>query len=148
MSSTNQSVGHPLFTIEQIELIRRLRSSGISKEEVIHAFDALDRLDTELRVFSRPPANQNLPHKQITNERVASGTPPGQAVATQASQRLSDRCDVPGSYELIEETCSNLSNASSSDLNTLLGASTNSGRSSNVQAHLEDDTEEMKEFFK
>ncbi|XP_064604850.1 homeobox-containing protein 1-like [Liolophura sinensis] len=148
MATTNHSVEHPLFTIEQIELIRRLRSSGISKEEVIHAFDALDRLDNELRVFSRPPANQNLSHKQTTNEQVGSGTPPGQVLGTQTSQRLTDACDVPGTYDLMEETCSNLSNTSSNDLNTLLGASTNSVRSSSVQVLSEDDTEEMKEFLK
>lgn len=37
-----------LFTIEQIELIRRLRSSGITKEQVVQAFEQLDRLDVEL----------------------------------------------------------------------------------------------------
>ncbi|KAF8781596.1 homeobox-containing protein 1-like isoform X1 [Argiope bruennichi] len=37
-----------LFTIEQIELIRRLRNSGITKEQVSMAFDQMDRLDIEL----------------------------------------------------------------------------------------------------
>lgn len=37
-----------LFTIEQIELIRRLRNSGITKEQVSMAFDQMDRLEVEL----------------------------------------------------------------------------------------------------
>ncbi|XP_023237790.1 uncharacterized protein LOC111636719 [Centruroides sculpturatus] len=42
------SMAGALFTIEQIELIRRLRSSGITKEQVVQAFEQLDRLDIEL----------------------------------------------------------------------------------------------------
>ncbi|XP_076085447.1 homeobox-containing protein 1-like isoform X2 [Mytilus galloprovincialis] len=37
-----------MFSIEQIELIRRLRNSGITKQQVIEAFDSLDRIDGEL----------------------------------------------------------------------------------------------------
>ncbi|XP_077497375.1 uncharacterized protein LOC144107991 isoform X4 [Amblyomma americanum] len=37
-----------LFTIEQIELIRRLRASGITRGQVMLAFEQLDRLDMEL----------------------------------------------------------------------------------------------------
>ncbi|KAJ8307954.1 hypothetical protein KUTeg_014494 [Tegillarca granosa] len=40
-------IGHQMFTIEQIELIRRLRNSGITKEQVVKAFDSLERLDKE-----------------------------------------------------------------------------------------------------
>ncbi|XP_046558695.1 LOW QUALITY PROTEIN: homeobox-containing protein 1-like [Haliotis rubra] len=40
--------GQALFTVEQIELIRRLRNSGITKEQVIQAFDAFSRIDAEL----------------------------------------------------------------------------------------------------
>ncbi|KFM82033.1 hypothetical protein X975_09550, partial [Stegodyphus mimosarum] len=42
-----------LFTVEQIELIRRLRSSGITREQVLLAFTELERLDAEFgRSFS------------------------------------------------------------------------------------------------
>ena len=34
--------------MDQIELIRRLRNSGISKEQVVKAFETMDRLDMEL----------------------------------------------------------------------------------------------------
>ena len=43
-----QMNGTPLFTVEQIELIRRLRNSGVSKEQLVQAWDALERLDREL----------------------------------------------------------------------------------------------------
>ncbi|XP_064486489.1 homeobox-containing protein 1-like isoform X2 [Ornithodoros turicata] len=47
MSEGNSMAGI-LFTIEQIELIRRLRASGITREQVVMAFEQLDRLDGEL----------------------------------------------------------------------------------------------------
>ncbi|XP_068564814.1 homeobox-containing protein 1-like isoform X5 [Cebidichthys violaceus] len=37
----------PRFTIEQIDLLQRLRRSGMSKQEILHALDTLDRLDRE-----------------------------------------------------------------------------------------------------
>lgn len=39
-----------LFTIEQFELLRRLRASGITRDQVALAFDHFDRLDWELQV--------------------------------------------------------------------------------------------------
>lgn len=46
--SEGSSMAGILFTIEQIELIRRLRASGITREQVVMAFEQLDRLDGEL----------------------------------------------------------------------------------------------------
>ncbi|CAN8025898.1 unnamed protein product [Ixodes persulcatus] len=43
-----------LFTIEQIELIRRLRASGITRDQVVLAFEQLDRLDGELGASACP----------------------------------------------------------------------------------------------
>ncbi|XP_067097107.1 homeobox-containing protein 1 isoform X2 [Osmerus mordax] len=37
----------PRFTIEQIDLLQRLRRSGMSKQEILHALDTLERLDRE-----------------------------------------------------------------------------------------------------
>lgn len=37
----------PRFTIEQIDLLQRLRRSGMTKQEILHAMDTLDRLDRE-----------------------------------------------------------------------------------------------------
>lgn len=38
----------PTFSIEQIELIRRLRNSGLTKEQLLQAFESLERIDSEL----------------------------------------------------------------------------------------------------
>ncbi|XP_010787685.1 homeobox-containing protein 1-like isoform X1 [Notothenia coriiceps] len=37
----------PRFTIEQIDLLQRLRRSGMNKQEILHALETLDRLDRE-----------------------------------------------------------------------------------------------------
>jgi len=50
--------GQSLFSIEQIELIRRLRNSGISKEQMVQAFECLERLDHELGPIYNIPVTQ------------------------------------------------------------------------------------------
>jgi predicted RNA-binding protein associated with RNAse of E/G family len=37
-----------MFTIEQTELIRRLRNSGLTKEQIIQAYDSFERVEAEL----------------------------------------------------------------------------------------------------
>ncbi|KAJ8291205.1 hypothetical protein GJAV_G00022590 [Gymnothorax javanicus] len=37
----------PRFTIEQIDLLQRLRHTGMTKREILHALDTLERLDRE-----------------------------------------------------------------------------------------------------
>ncbi|KAJ8271048.1 hypothetical protein GJAV_G00122180 [Gymnothorax javanicus] len=37
----------PRFTIEQIDLLQRLRRTGMTKQEILHALDTLERLDRE-----------------------------------------------------------------------------------------------------
>ncbi|XP_068136151.1 homeobox-containing protein 1 isoform X2 [Hyperolius riggenbachi] len=37
----------PRFTIEQIDLLQRLRRTGMTKHEILHALETLDRLDKE-----------------------------------------------------------------------------------------------------
>lgn len=39
-----------LFTIEQFELVRRLRASGMTKDQVALAFDKFDQLEWDLQV--------------------------------------------------------------------------------------------------
>ncbi|XP_048830816.1 homeobox-containing protein 1-like isoform X5 [Brienomyrus brachyistius] len=47
----------PRFTIEQIDLLQRLRRTGMTKQEILHALDTLDRLDREHgEKFGRRPA--------------------------------------------------------------------------------------------
>lgn len=41
----------PRYTIEQIDLLQRLRLSGMTKAQILHALESLERLDPE----HRPP---------------------------------------------------------------------------------------------
>lgn len=42
-----QQCEEPRFTIEQIDLLQRLRRTGITQSEVLHALDTLDHLDRQ-----------------------------------------------------------------------------------------------------
>lgn len=39
----------PRYTIEQIDLLQRLRLSGMTKPQIIHALESLERLDPDTR---------------------------------------------------------------------------------------------------
>ena len=62
-STTASQPNQPLFTIEQIELIRRIKNSGITKEQLIMAYDSFDRVEQELgHVYTVPVTfNQQIP---------------------------------------------------------------------------------------
>uniref|UniRef100_A0A3B5LNF1 Homeobox-containing protein 1 n=1 Tax=Xiphophorus couchianus TaxID=32473 RepID=A0A3B5LNF1_9TELE len=45
--SSYQLFEEPRFTIEQIDLLQRLRRTGMTKQEILHALDTLDRLERE-----------------------------------------------------------------------------------------------------
>lgn len=62
VDNLSTKMANALFTIEQIELIRRLRNSGITKEQVAMAFDQMDRLDIELGKPSTSSIRPNIPH--------------------------------------------------------------------------------------
>lgn len=47
LSRMFQQSEEPRFTIEQIDLLQRLRRTGISQAEVLHALDTLDHLDRQ-----------------------------------------------------------------------------------------------------
>ncbi|XP_047238880.1 homeobox-containing protein 1 isoform X2 [Girardinichthys multiradiatus] len=55
----------PRYTIEQIDLLQRLRLSGMTKPQIIHALESLERLDPEHRLphcDSHPaPSNNGAP---------------------------------------------------------------------------------------
>lgn len=55
-----------MFTIEQIELIRRLRNSGITKEQVVEAFERFDRIDQELGLLYTVPSSGASPSSTAT----------------------------------------------------------------------------------
>ena len=70
MSSKNNSL---LFSIEQWEFIRRLRNSGLTKDQICQAFDDLDRIERELgeRLF-----HNNSVTTTTTTSSSSSNTPP------------------------------------------------------------------------
>jgi len=49
LMSKNSSL---LFTVEQWELVRRLKSSGITKEQICQAFDDLDKMENDLTKYT------------------------------------------------------------------------------------------------
>ncbi|CAI5690039.1 unnamed protein product [Oreochromis niloticus] len=54
----------PRYTIEQIDLLQRLRLSGMTKPQIIHALESLERLDPEHRPShcdSHPAPSNNAP---------------------------------------------------------------------------------------
>uniref|UniRef100_A0A8C2CEY0 Homeobox-containing protein 1 n=1 Tax=Cyprinus carpio TaxID=7962 RepID=A0A8C2CEY0_CYPCA len=62
----------PRFTIEQIDLLQRLRRTGMTKPEIVHALDTLERLDREHgdKFGRRGPSDSNA-----TNSTTSSTTP-------------------------------------------------------------------------
>ncbi|XP_029299274.1 homeobox-containing protein 1 isoform X4 [Cottoperca gobio] len=54
----------PRYTIEQIDLLQRLRLSGMTKPQIIHALESLERLDSDHRPAhcdSQPAPSNNTP---------------------------------------------------------------------------------------
>ncbi|XP_041711383.1 homeobox-containing protein 1 isoform X3 [Coregonus clupeaformis] len=61
----SQFTDEPRFTIEQIDLLQRLRRTGMTKPEILHALDTLDRLDRQHgHKFGRRPQTQLQPADQ------------------------------------------------------------------------------------
>ncbi|KAM9776626.1 homeobox-containing protein 1 isoform 1-T1 [Syngnathus typhle] len=53
----------PRYTIEQIDLLQRLRLSGMTKPQIVHALESLERLDPD----HRPPHCDSHPAPSTTN---------------------------------------------------------------------------------
>ncbi|XP_054911961.1 homeobox-containing protein 1 isoform X6 [Poeciliopsis prolifica] len=51
----------PRYTIEQIDLLQRLRLSGMTKPQILHALESLERLDPEHRPPPLPPRCDSHP---------------------------------------------------------------------------------------
>lgn len=69
-----QQCEEPRFTIQQIDLLQRLRRTGITPLEIVHALDTLDHLD------------QDHGHKL---SRKASHRPPSSSAVLASSSRMS-----------------------------------------------------------
>ncbi|KAM4694725.1 homeobox-containing protein 1 isoform 1-T2 [Discoglossus pictus] len=74
----------PRFTIEQIDLLQRLRRTGMTKHEILHALDTLDRLDHEHSdKFGRRSSYGTSSYSNSTNNVPASSS-----TATASTQTL------------------------------------------------------------
>ncbi|KAM4629949.1 homeobox-containing protein 1 isoform 1-T1 [Polymixia lowei] len=74
----------PRYTIEQIDLLQRLRLSGMSKPQIIHALESLERLDPD----HRPPYCDS--HTAPSNNAPATATPaPAPSSSSSSSSSLS-----------------------------------------------------------
>ena len=64
------------FTVEQFELIRRLRNSGVTCQQIIESFQAFERIDAELgALFANPIqpqiGSQSIPSNPISAHNVS-----------------------------------------------------------------------------
>ncbi|XP_041106635.1 homeobox-containing protein 1 isoform X2 [Polyodon spathula] len=76
----------PRFTIEQIDLLQRLRRTGMTKHEILHALETLERLDREHGdKFGRRPAYGGTSTATSANNVVASSSTT--TIATQTLYR-------------------------------------------------------------
>ncbi|XP_067901592.1 homeobox-containing protein 1-like isoform X5 [Heterodontus francisci] len=65
----------PRFTIEQIDLLQRLRRSGMTKRDIIHALETLDRLDQEhTEKFDKRHSYSNSSYGNSNNFPASSST--------------------------------------------------------------------------
>ncbi|KAJ3608974.1 hypothetical protein NHX12_023502 [Muraenolepis orangiensis] len=71
----------PRYTIEQIDLLQRLRLSGMTKPQIIHALESLERLDPERRP---PHCEPSAPSASVgpTTAAAAATTPAAAASST------------------------------------------------------------------
>ncbi|XP_040204040.1 homeobox-containing protein 1 isoform X3 [Rana temporaria] len=73
----------PRFTIEQIDLLQRLRRTGMTKHEILHALETLDRLDQEHSdKFGRRSSYGSSTYNSTNNVPASSST------ATASTQTL------------------------------------------------------------
>ena len=68
IGNTSASTSSLQLSVEQWELLRRLRNSHLSKSQIVRAYDELDRLDRELgNLFNSAPANSTTSSNQSTD---------------------------------------------------------------------------------
>ncbi|TRY86736.1 hypothetical protein DNTS_029017 [Danionella cerebrum] len=76
----------PRFTIEQIDLLQRLRRTGMTKPEILHALDTLERLDREHSdKFNRTTSTSN----NTSSTTMATSSTSSAATQTQFPGNLS-----------------------------------------------------------
>uniref|UniRef100_A0A3P8RWB7 Homeobox-containing protein 1 n=1 Tax=Amphiprion percula TaxID=161767 RepID=A0A3P8RWB7_AMPPE len=73
----------PRYTIEQIDLLQRLRLSGMTKPQIIHALESLERLDPERR-----PTHCDSHTAPSTNTPTAAAPAPSSSSSSSSSLSL------------------------------------------------------------
>ncbi|XP_028257302.1 homeobox-containing protein 1-like isoform X2 [Parambassis ranga] len=78
-----QQCEEPRFTIEQIDLLQRLRRTGISQAEVLHALDTLDHLDRQHGRKRKP--SYVPPSSSLSSSNTVAASSSMTSTATQTS---------------------------------------------------------------
>lgn len=76
----------PRYTIEQIDLLQRLRLSGMTKPQILHALESLERLDPDHRP---PPPRCDSHPAPPSNATPAPATAPAPAPSSSSSSSSS-----------------------------------------------------------
>lgn len=90
----------PRYTIEQIDLLQRLRLSGMTKPQIIHALESLERLDPE----HRPSHCDSQPATTLNNSAAPTSVQAPASVATAAPAPSSSSSSSTSSLSLASAT--------------------------------------------
>ncbi|XP_032391533.1 homeobox-containing protein 1 isoform X4 [Etheostoma spectabile] len=77
----------PRYTIEQIDLLQRLRLSGMTKPQILHALESLERLDPDHRPDHRPSHCDSQPAPS-NNAPAAAAPAPSSSSSSSSSLSL------------------------------------------------------------
>lgn len=79
----------PRYTIEQIDLLQRLRLSGMTKPQIIHALESLERLDPEPRPSHCDSQPAPAPNSRAAPASAQAQAPPAAVPAPSSSSSSS-----------------------------------------------------------
>ncbi|XP_036279434.1 homeobox-containing protein 1 isoform X8 [Pipistrellus kuhlii] len=120
----------PRFTIEQIDLLQRLRRTGMTKHEILHALGTLDRLDQEHSdKFGRRSSYGGSSYGNSTNNVPASSST---ATASTQTQHSGMSPSPSNSYDTSPQPCT--TNQNGRENNERL--STSNGKMSPTRYHV------------
>ncbi|XP_036167993.1 homeobox-containing protein 1 isoform X9 [Myotis myotis] len=120
----------PRFTIEQIDLLQRLRRTGMTKHEILHALETLDRLDQEHSdKFGRRSSYGGSSYGNSTNNVPASSST---ATASTQTQHSGMSPSPSNSYDTSPQPCT--TNQNGRENNERL--STSNGKMSPTRYHV------------
>ncbi|XP_075867304.1 homeobox-containing protein 1 isoform X5 [Nelusetta ayraudi] len=94
----------PRYTIEQIDLLQRLRLSGMTKPQIIHALESLERLDPEHRPSSHCDSQPATTPNNSAAPASAQAQAPAAAAAAAATAPSSSSSSSTSSLSLASAT--------------------------------------------